>query len=75
MSTTLNNQLTQSKMNSESIATYISNLEKDNAALRYRVKHLEGICQSLALYIETRAGAGWDDFEVSDDESVASDYT
>ena len=76
MSTTLNNQLTQSKMNSESIATYISNLEKDNAALRDRVKHLEGICQSLAQHIEDESAASrWDDFEVSDDESVVSDYT
>ena len=56
-----------------SIATHISNLEKDNAALRERIKHLEGICQSLAQHIEHESEASrWDDFEVSDEESVAS---
>ena len=53
-----------------SIATHISTLEKDNAALRERVKHLEGICQSLAQHIEDESEASrWDDFEVSDEES------
>ena len=53
-----------------SIAAHISTLEKDNAALRERVKHLEGICQSLAQHIEDESEASrWDDFEVSDEES------
>lgn len=74
MLTTLNNQLTQSKMNAESIATYISNLEKDNAALRERVKDLEETRDSLMQDIVDENAKRWDDYLVGDDESVAS-YT
>ena len=61
-------------INAQSISTYISTLEKDNASLRERVKDLEGICQSLAQHIENEDGAyRWLDSEVSDEESVGSD--
>jgi len=60
-------------ISAQSISTYISNLEKDNASLRERVKDLEGICQSLAQHIENEDGEyRWLDSEVSDEESVAS---
>lgn len=60
-------------MNSESIATYISNLEKDNAALRERVKDLEETRDSLMQDIVDENAKRWDDYLVGDDESVASD--
>ena len=60
-------------INAQSISTYISNLEKDNTALRQRVKDLQGICQSLAQQIEDESEASrWADFDESDKESVAS---
>ena len=61
-------------MNAESIATYISNLEKDNAALRERVKDLEETRDSLMQDIVDENAKRWDDYLVGDDESVAS-YT
>jgi len=67
MSTTLNNQLTQSKMNSESIATYISNLEKDNAALRKLLQQCEE--EKAILEYENMLHYA----QVSDKESVVSD--
>lgn len=67
MLTTLNNQLTQSKMNSQSIATYIANLEKENTDLRERLRKSE----------EEKAIMEYENMlhyvEVSDNESVASD--
>jgi hypothetical protein len=67
MLTTLNNQLTQSKMNAESIATYIANLEKENTDLRERLRKSE----------EEKAIMEYENMlhyvEVSDNESVASD--
>ena len=68
MLTTLNNQLTQSKMNAESIATYISNLEKDNAALRKLLQQ----CEEEKAILEYESMLHY--AQVSDDESVAS-YT
>jgi len=67
VSTTLNNQLTQSKMNAESIATYISNLEKDNAALRKLLQQ----CEEEKAILEYESMLHY--AQVSDDESVASD--
>jgi len=67
MLTTLNNQLTQSKMNAESIATYISNLEKDNAALRKLLQQ----CEEEKAILEYESMLHY--AQVSDDESVASD--
>ena len=66
MLTTLNNQLTQSKMNAESIATYISNLEKDNAALRKLLQQ----CEEEKAILEYESMLHY--AQVSDDESVAS---
>lgn len=67
MLTTLNNQLTQSKMNSQSIATYIANLENENTDLRERLRKSE----------EEKAIMEYENMlhyvEVSDNESVASD--
>ena len=68
MLTTLNNQLTQSKMNAESIATYISNLEKDNAALKKLLQQ----CEEEKAILEYESMLHY--AQVSDDESVAS-YT
>ena len=68
MLTTLNNQLTQSKMNAESIATYISNLEKDNAALRKLLQQ----CEEEKAILEYESMLHY--AQVSDDESVTS-YT
>ena len=60
-------------ISAQSLSTYISTLEKDNASLRVRIKDLEGICQSLAQHIENEDGAyRWLDSEESDKESVAS---
>lgn len=67
MLTTLNNQLTQSKMNSQSIATYIANLEKENADLRERLRKSEE--EKSILEYENMLHY----VEVSDNESVASD--
>ena len=67
MLTTLNNQLTQSKMNAESIATYISNLEKDNAALKKLLQQ----CEEEKAILEYESMLHY--AQVSDDESVASD--
>jgi hypothetical protein len=67
MMTTLNNQLTQSKMNSQSIATYIANLEKENAELKERLHKCEE--EKSILEYETMLHYA----EVSDNESVASD--
>ena len=67
MLTTLNNQLTQSKMNAESIATYISNLEKDNAALKKLLQR----CEEEKAILEYESMLHY--AQVSDDESVASD--
>ena len=55
-----------------SIATHISNLEKDNAALRERVKDLEETRDSLMQDIVDENAKRWDDYLVGDDESVAS---
>ena len=66
--TTLNNQLTQSNMNAESIATYISNLEKDNAALKKLLQQ----CEEEKAILEYESMLHY--AQVSDDESVAS-YT
>ena len=63
----MNNQLTQSKMNSQSIATYISNLEKENAELKERLHKCEE--EKAILEYETMLHYA----EVSDNESVASD--
>ena len=67
MLTTLNNQLTQSKMNAESIATYISNLEKDNAALKKLLQQ----CEEEKAILEYESMLHY--AQVSDDESVVSD--
>ena len=66
--TTLNNQLTQTNMNAESIATYISNLEKDNAALKKLLQQ----CEEEKAILEYESMLHY--AQVSDDESVAS-YT
>ena len=63
----MNNQLTQSKMNSQSIATYIANLEKENAELKERFHKCEE--EKAILEYETMLHYA----EVSDNESVASD--
>jgi len=67
MLTTMNNQSTQSKMNSQSIATYIANLEKENAELKERLRKCEE--EKSILEYETMLHYA----EVSDNESVASD--
>ena len=67
MFTTMNNQSTQSKMNSQSIATYIANLEKENAELKERLRKCEE--EKSILEYETMLHYA----EVSDNESVASD--
>src|SRR5210317_863863 len=67
MLTTMNNQSTQSKMNAESIATYIANLEKENAELKQRLHKCEE--EKAILEYETMLHYA----EVSDNESVASD--
>jgi len=63
----MNNQSTQSKMNSQSIATYIANLEKENAELKERLRKCEE--EKSILEYETMLHYA----EVSDNESVASD--
>ena len=60
--------MTQSKMNAESIATYISNLEKDNAALKKLLQQ----CEEEKAILEYESMLHY--AQVSDDESVAS-YT
>ena len=55
-------------MNAESIATYISNLEKDNAALRKLLQQ----CEEEKAILEYESMLHY--AQVSDDESVAS-YT
>ena len=57
----------------QSISTYISNLEKDNAALRERVTELEEIRDSLMQDIVDENARRWDEYLVGDDESVGSD--
>lgn len=65
----------------QSIFTYISNLEKENAALKERVKDLEESRDSLLQHIQDENTKRWDDYmdncysgsEESDDESVGSD--
>ena len=65
----------------QSISTYISNLEKDNAALRKRVKDLEESRDYLLQHIQDENTKRWDDYmdncysgsEESDGESVCSD--
>jgi DNA polymerase/3'-5' exonuclease PolX len=54
-------------MNSQSIATYIANLEKENAELRERLQKCEE--EKAILEYETMLHYA----EVSDDESIASD--
>ena len=54
-------------MNAESIATYISNLEKDNAALRKLLQQ----CEEEKAILEYESMLHY--AQVSDDESVASD--
>ena len=56
----------------QSISTYISNLEKDNAALRKRVKDLEESRDSLLQHIQDENTKLWDEYLAEDDESVAS---
>ena len=56
----------------QSISTYISNLEKDNAALRKRVKDLEESRDSLLQHICDENTKLWDEYSAEDDESVAS---
>ena len=56
----------------QSISTYISNLEKDNAALRKRVKDLEESRDSLLQHIQDENTKLWDEYSAEDDESVAS---
>ena len=56
----------------QSISTYISNLEKDNAALRKRVKDLEESRDSLLQHICDENTKLWDEYLAEDDESVAS---
>jgi len=64
-----------------SIATHISNLEKENAALKERVKDLEESRDSLLQHIQDENTKRWDDYmdncysgsEESDNESVGSD--
>jgi len=56
----------------QSISTYISNLEKDNAALRRRVKDLEESRDSLLQHICDENTKLWDEYSAEDDESVAS---
>lgn len=68
MLTTLNNQLTQSKMNAKSIAIYITNLEKENAELKARLQK----CEEEKAILEYESMLHY--AQVSDDESVAS-YT
>jgi len=68
-------------INAQSIFTYISNLEKENAALKERVKDLEESRDSLLQHIQDENTKRWDDYmdncysgsEESDDESVGSD--
>jgi len=55
-----------------SIATHISNLEKDNTALRKRVKDLEESRDSLLQHIQDENTKLWDEYPAEDDESVAS---
>ena len=55
-----------------SIATHISNLEKDNTALRKRVKDLEESRDSLLQHIQDENTKLWDEYLAEDDESVAS---
>ena len=59
-------------ISAQSISTYISNLEKDNAALRERVKDLEETRDSLMQDIVDENAKRWDEYLVEDDESVAS---
>ena len=59
-------------ISAQSISTYISNLEKDNAALRERVKDLEETRDSLMQDIVDENAKRWDDYLAEDDESVAS---
>ena len=56
----------------QSISTYVSNLEKDNAALRKRVKDLEESRDSLLQHIQDENTKLWDEYLAEDDESVAS---
>ena len=56
----------------QSISTYVSNLEKDNAALRKRVKDLEESRDSLLQHICDENTKLWDEYSAEDDESVAS---
>ena len=56
----------------QSISTYVSNLEKDNAALRKRVKDLEESRDSLLQHIQDENTKLWDEYSAEDDESVAS---
>ena len=67
MVTHLKNQRTQSTMNSQSVATYIANLEKENAELKQRLHKCEE--EKAILEYETMLHYA----EVSDNESVASD--
>jgi len=59
-------------INAQSISTYVSNLEKDNAALRKRVKDLEESRDSLLQHIQDENTKLWDEYLAEDDESVAS---
>ena len=59
-------------INAQSISTYVSNLEKDNAALRKRVKDLEESRDSLLQHICDENTKLWDEYSAEDDESVAS---
>lgn len=54
-------------MNAQSIATYIANLEKENAELKERLRQ----CEEEKAILEYEAALEYD--EVSDDESIASD--
>lgn len=56
----------------QSISTYVSNLEKDNAALRKRVKDLEESRDYLLQHIQDENTKLWDEYSAEDDESVAS---
>src|SRR6056300_153009 len=67
MVTHLKNQRTQSTMNSQSVANYIANLEKENAELKQRLHKCEE--EKAILEYETMLHYA----EVSDNESVASD--
>ena len=68
-------------INAQSIFTYISDLEKENAALKERVKDLEESRDSLLQHIQDENAKRWDDYmencysgsEESDGESVCSD--